>query len=1631
MKRRWSLRSHLAAALVGLVTLSGLVGVPPRPALAALPAGGMTAEALNAEFNSYGDTGGKWTSGDSTVSIPLPDGRNAWFFSDTLVGTVNGDHTLPTNTPMVNNSVVLQDGADLVQTLHGGTSAAPTSLVRPTDGSADKYWVGDGTVEGDALRVVYQRMKSTGTGPLDFALLDSAVVTFDLPALTVRSIADRGYGNRVAWGSAVLEDGAYTYIYGAEDVDQMRFAHLARVPTGGLSGTWQFWTGSGWSNAAGDSARLLSGVGAGFAVQKVGGSYVLVTQESNVIFSADFVAYTASSPTGPFTGPLPLFTAPEPADVAGSIVYDSKLHPELARSGKLLVSYNVNSLVPDAVYADVRNYRPRFVEVDWPRPVPDPDTVPAAPTGLAVQADSSGTISLSWQAPAGTGLTYEVHQRDVTAGQTHFVRVSTGITQTSTDLNVFYKTGHTYEFRVGARNASGTGPLSAVATTTVSIGPPATPTGLTATADDSGAITLNWNAVPHVWRYEVYRRDVTTGETEATRDYDHSPQDTTFTLNGLEHDHQYAFQVVAVHGGGESARSSEVTATAFYRKPTTPTSLTATAQGNGDIELRWNHVSTVDWFYVYQRDVTAGETEFTKLEWPVNSCCTMTAGGLADGHTYEYKVTAIGKGGESDPSVVASATAERPLPATPTALTAAAQADGSIKLTWQQSQSDVWFLVYQRDVTAGEAAFTKLAWPVTTCCTMTAGDLVDGHTYEYKVSALSDAGESPTSPVASATADIAPPAAPTNLVATGGNGQAVLTWDGSGDNWHQVYMRDVTAGETVFTPLALPVTTCCTMTAGYLVNGHRYEFKVTASGPGGESAASNVVQVTPTAPLPPAPTGLTATSQVDGTIKLTWTAPGPDLWYQVYLRDVTAGESNFTKLPTPVTTCCTMTAGYLSNGHSYEFKVAAISSGGEGPTSTVASATSNQPRPSAPTNLRGQPAGSGTIELNWDAPGPGLMYWVYQRDVTAGETAFTKSTYPNDGTTATRGFLSDGHLYEFKVTAESQGGEGPASATIQVSAVGGVPQAPTNLSAVPGDGKVTLNWTASPTAGSWYQVYLRNASAGQSWQKVAAPVTTCCTMTAGYLANGDTYQFKITAINGAGESTATAAVNAKPLPPVPGAPSGLTATAGDGKVVLRWTSSPTSGVFYDVYLRDTTAGQPWQKVALPVTECCTMTAGYLTNGHRYEFKVAASNMAGQSPTTNIAAATPLPPFPQAPSGLTASAGDGKVTLNWTASPTANVYYLVEYRTYGAANWTRVKLPVTNCCSFVAGYLANGTTYEFRVRATNQAGDSSPSNVASARPMPPFPQAPSGLTATAGDGKVTLNWTKSPTANVFYLVEYKPSSSTTWTRVDLPVTSCCAFVAGYLTNGITYNFRVRATNLSGDSAPSGTATAKPMPPIPNAPRNVTVTTWLSSDKMAGWAGIDWDGSTNTKSVFYRIWYLNENRNGGWSSGYWGGDTYNSTPYFNGGERYAIKVEAVNASGSTMSSTVSFVAKRSKPALYDHFTAPTSRSQEEWSAAKNNPSGYGEYDFIWEDNGCSFEYDFIMGDYDNAFFHRPCQRHDFGYRNHGNWGNRNVIDHTMWYDMANLCWPLSSNEEEDCLESARLYYWGVQEFGQSHW
>jgi hypothetical protein len=333
--------------------------------------------ALNAMWAAYGDSNRRlddWTGADNTASAQLPDGRIAWVFADTFLDRVNADHSR-SNEDFIQNSIVLQRGDRLVRTLHGGTRAHPETLMQTDDGHQSDgkeevgdswYWANGATVDRGRLQVFVNKYWMFSDDAFGFEWLGNAIATFS-PDLKLERIRQIVSADGVTWGSAIVREGGYQYVFGNRDVEPNELV-LARARQGDLLGRWEYWNGTGWSVHFRDSRPLLTGNGTAVGVQKVGGGYVLVTFDTTAFPSTDIVAYSACSLSGPWNGPTKVYTPPE---TGGNLfAYDARLHPELSRHGKLVLSYNVNSFAFQDLMDDVRIYRPRFVSVKLPGLVP-------------------------------------------------------------------------------------------------------------------------------------------------------------------------------------------------------------------------------------------------------------------------------------------------------------------------------------------------------------------------------------------------------------------------------------------------------------------------------------------------------------------------------------------------------------------------------------------------------------------------------------------------------------------------------------------------------------------------------------------------------------------------------------------------------------------------------------------------------------------------------------------------------------------------------------------------------------------------------------------------------------------------------------------------------------------------------------------------------------------------------------------------------------------------------------------------------------------------------------------------------------------------------------------------------------
>jgi hypothetical protein len=338
---------------------------------------------LDGAFDSYADghtSSDDWTGADSTYSASLPGDRDLWIFSDTFLGTVNPDGSRSPavsdggDTPFINNSFVLT-GRRGIRTITGGTAAAPTALMPPPD-SDHWYWSRDGMVLNGRLDVIYSEFARTGSGPLDFGWYRNVLAQYSLNDLSHPArVLPLPSGDDISWGAWLLRGHGYTYIYGTEDLGAHKYLHLARVEGDNLTRPWQFRTADGsWSAQESASARIAGTPGTSInvsnelSVVRHGRVYVLVTQDMSAPLSAGIDLAYSCSPTGPFVDETTAYTTPE-TGATGTYhdpdvyTYNPHEHPELDRANRLVISYNVNSLVNTDLYQTASIYRPRFIFV--------------------------------------------------------------------------------------------------------------------------------------------------------------------------------------------------------------------------------------------------------------------------------------------------------------------------------------------------------------------------------------------------------------------------------------------------------------------------------------------------------------------------------------------------------------------------------------------------------------------------------------------------------------------------------------------------------------------------------------------------------------------------------------------------------------------------------------------------------------------------------------------------------------------------------------------------------------------------------------------------------------------------------------------------------------------------------------------------------------------------------------------------------------------------------------------------------------------------------------------------------------------------------------------------------------------
>ena len=351
------------------------------------------------------------------------------------------------------------------------------------------------------------------------------------------------------------------------------------------------------------------------------------------------------------------------------------------------------------------------------------------------------------------------------------------------------------------------------------------------------------------------------------------------------------------------------------------------------------------------------------------------------------------------------------------------------------------------------------------------------------------------------------------------------------------------------------------------------------------------------------------------------------------------------------------------------------------------------------------------------------------------------------------------------------------------------------------------------------------------------------------LTNDIDHTFRVRAVDGteASDPSVSVAGTPKAASYAPARPLNFSATQnGIGEVELTWDAHryPLTVSGYE-YNRD---GGNWNAITGSDSSTHSHTVTGLTKDTTYTFAIRAVNGAGS--TESDSRSVTIIGQPAAPDSFTAVAGDEQVWLGWR-SPADFTISGYEYRqkegTGAFGVWQKIPGSRSGTTFHIVTGLSNDTSYTFQVRAANAAGESNASREQPATPgaASPAPGVPEGFAARqTGVGHVELTWVASSNPLNVTGYEFRQDNGS-WTTISGSDSRTVSHSVTGLTQGVTYTFRVRAVNNSGNGGASSDSQSV-----------IVVTKPAAPDPFAAEAGdtqvrLTWDDPGNASITKYQL------------------------------------------------------------------------------------------------------------------------------------------------------------------------------------
>jgi len=742
--------------------------------------------------------------------------------------------------------------------------------------------------------------------------------------------------------------------------------------------------------------------------------------------------------------------------------------------------------------------------------------------------------------------------------------------------------------------------------------------------------------------YEIEKLDPLTGQWMNAGKVDANDSDEPEAkVTGLSEGKKYKFRVRAVNKEGES-EELEAEESIVAKNPYDPPGKTSrpelTDWDKDFVDLKWNPPKSdggapIEKYIVQKRDKDGRGWHDCASVGPESTKAHVTK--IEAGHEYEFRVVAVNKAGEGEPSDVSESVVAKPRFLAPhidrtNLMKQTLRRGQNLKLEadveGEPAPQVTWFKKEEKMVTYDRLTITNE--PYHTAFSIV--KLIRRDTGMYRVFAKNETGTDEVEIEVVVLSSPSKPKGPLDVSDVTAEG-CKLKWEPPEDDGGEPIENYVVERMDTDTGRWVPVCTTKKPEADIsgLTEGKEYQFRVRAVNPEGESDALETdlpIKAKNPYSAPGIPGKPKAKDWDRDHVDLTWTKPDSDggapiTGYIIEKKDQYG--SKWTKAAEVTGTKCEGRVTGLTENQVYQFRIRAVNKGGNSKPSEPSDSITAKPRFLAPridrTNLKNITIKAGTplkLDVNVTGEPEPTISWFHNKarletkdninvDIEAHRTKVSvfMTTRKNTGT--------------YVIKAENSSGKDEASVEITVLDRPGTPEGPLKISDVHKEG-CTLKWTPPLDDGGvpieHYVVEKMDLENGR-WIPVSRTKDPKLDVT--NLTPGQEYKFRVSAVNAEGESEpleADMSIIAKnPFDP-PGSPGKPEATDWDRNFVeLKWTApdrdngAPVTG--YVVEKREKGTNR-WIKAAEFRTPECKGKVDNLDEGVTYEFRVKAVNEAG-------------------------------------------------------------------------------------------------------------------------------------------------------------------------------------------------------------------------------------------------------------------------------------------------------------------------------------------------------------------------------------------------------------------------------------